>query len=73
MASQANVRLSLELSDSANSMLEEVARHNATTKADVLRRAIALIAFADKLKERGESLAVTDRNRNLVADIVSPW
>jgi len=73
MASQADVRMSLVLSEGTNEMLEQVAAHNATTKADVLRRAIALIAFADKLKQRGESLAVTDSNRKLVAEVVSPW
>jgi len=72
MASQSSVRLSLELSENANNMLEQVAQHNGTTKADVLRRAIALIAYADDVKREGNRLAVTDRNRNIVTDIVAP-
>lgn len=71
MAAQ-NVRLSLELSENANSMLEQVATHNGTTKADVIRRAIALIAYADDVKQQGHRLAVTDRDRKVVADIVAP-
>ena len=72
MATQNNVRLNLELSDSANTMLEQVATHNGTTKADVIRRAIALIAYADDIKREGHRLAVTDRHRNIIADIVAP-
>lgn len=72
MANQANVRLNLELSESANSMLEQVATHNGTTKADVIRRAIALIAYADDVKREGNRLAVADRNRNIVTEIVAP-
>jgi predicted DNA-binding protein len=73
MASGNSVRLTLELSDQANTALERVASHNGATKAEVLRRAIALIDYADRLKDRGESLAVTNSDRKVVADIVSPW
>ncbi len=71
MASNAS-RLSLELSESAATMLQEVANHNQMTKADVLRRAIALISYADEVKQKGHRLAVTDGNRNIIADIVAP-
>jgi len=73
MAAKETVRLSLELSQGANMMLEEVAEHNGATKAEVLRRAIALITYADSLKQRGQSLAVTDASGKLVAEVVNPW
>lgn len=73
MAAKDTIRLSLELSPSANSMLDDVASHNGTTKADVLRRAIALISYADNVKQRGQSLAVTDTSGKVVAEVVNPW
>jgi predicted transcriptional regulator len=54
------IRLTLEVSEDVNEQLEVLAKAGATTKSDVLRKAIALIKAASAGKAKGRELAFID-------------
>jgi predicted transcriptional regulator len=63
-------KLTVEFSDRVNQLLEEVAKRNDLTKADILRRAIALYGFVDANVHKDTQLAVTDKNGKVLQQIV---
>lgn len=64
-------KLTVEFSDRVNEKLEEVANRNALTKADVLRRAIALYEFVDtNVAQKDAQLLITDKDGNVLRQIV---
>jgi len=64
------VRLSLDLSPEANTVLDNLASQQSTTKADILRKAIALIDVAITAKQQGQHLAVLDGDKTIVSEII---
>lgn len=64
------IRLSLDLSLQANSILDELASEQGSTKSDILRKAIALIKVAEDARRKGQSLGVLDADKHLVSEIV---
>jgi predicted DNA-binding protein len=64
------VRLSLDVSTSLDNTLEDLAKRTGSTKADILRKGIALVEVAVDAKEHGKKLGVADRAEQLTREIV---
>ena len=60
-------KLTLELSDRVNSMLEELAAKEGTTKVDVVRKAIALFKYVDQevVEKHDRELAIVQNDKVL--------
>ena len=69
-SAKATVRLSLDMSPEANALLEQLAAAGGTTKSQVMRKAIALFHLATQAQLDGQQVAVLDRNKNLVKEII---
>jgi len=65
-----SVRLNLLLSDELNDQIERVVEKRESTKADVLRKAIALYVAASDGKERGLKLGLARADQPLETEIV---
>jgi len=64
------VRLSLDLSPQANTVLESLASSQHTTKSDVLRKAIALVQVAEEARQANRKIGVFDSQANVFSEIV---
>lgn len=51
-------RLTVDLSDSVDAALSQMAADNKTTKADIMRRAFALMSIAEREKKKGHHVAI---------------
>ncbi|UFP97070.1 DNA-binding protein [Gloeobacter morelensis MG652769] len=60
----------MDVSPELDQVLEEIARQEQTTKADVLRRSIALMQVAVKAKRQGLKFGATDQDQVLKTEIV---
>lgn len=67
---KAKVRLNFVVSSEINDTLEEIANKTGGTKTEVFRRAIALMEVIVDAKEQGKKVGITDKDRNLVTEIV---
>lgn len=70
MFESGKVRLSLDLSPQANSILEEVASNQHTTKSEVLRKAIGLVKVADDARRANGKLVVMHPDGKVFSEIV---
>ncbi|HVZ68430.1 MAG TPA: ribbon-helix-helix protein, CopG family [Rhizomicrobium sp.] len=68
--SATKVRLSLDVSADVNAALEKMADQLATSKSEILRKAIALMQVASEAKSRHQKLGVMDADRNVLTEIV---
>jgi hypothetical protein len=66
----AAVRVSLDMSPEANDLLESLASLHGTTKSQILRRAVALYHVASEASASGNRLAVVDKDKKVVSEIV---
>jgi predicted transcriptional regulator len=64
----AKVRLNLDVSQEIADFLDTLAQENATTKTDVMRRAIALLKVAHEEKKRNRSMGFVASSRDDVLD-----
>jgi predicted transcriptional regulator len=64
------VRLNFVVSSEINDTLEELANKTGGTKTEVFRRAIALMEVIVDAKEQGKKVGITDKDRNLVTEII---
>lgn len=64
------IRLSLDLSPELNRTLDDLAQESHTTKAEILRRAIALMEVAREARQQGQRLGILDKDKRLVSEIV---
>ncbi|MFC0665635.1 hypothetical protein ACFSKY_21600 [Azotobacter chroococcum] len=55
-------QMTLTLSDEINDFLSSFARRNGITKAEAMRRALALLAIADREKQKGLSIGLVREN-----------
>lgn len=51
-------RLTVDLSDNVDAALAKMAADNQTTKADIMRRAFALMSIAEREKKKGHHVAI---------------
>ena len=64
-------RMTIEFPDKVNDILNKLAEKDQTTKADVLRRALALYNFVhQEAVDKNMKLSVTDKNDKILKDIV---
>jgi predicted transcriptional regulator len=63
-------RLSLDVSDEVNDVLESLASKMHGTKSDVLRKAIALMQVAVTAKEEGKKFGVADSDNTLTTEVI---
>jgi predicted transcriptional regulator len=64
------VRLSLAVSAELNERLERLADAGHTTKADILRKAIALFDVVAEAKAEKKRFGILDQDRHLLTEIV---
>lgn len=64
------VRVSLDMSPEANDLLESLASLHGTTKSQILRRAVALYHVASEANSLGNRLAVVDKDKKVVSEII---
>ena len=64
------VRLSLQVTEELNRLLEEMADDSGTTKSDVLRQALALMKAAREGKKKQRHLVFVSDPRKLETEIV---
>lgn len=62
-------RLNVEFSDEINGVLEDLARKQKTTKAEVLRRSIALGKWFQETREEGSRIVV-ERKDGIAREIL---
>jgi hypothetical protein len=67
-ATTAKVRLNLDVSQEIAEFLDTLAQENATTKTDVMRRAIALLKVAHDEKKRHRSMGFVSESRDDVLE-----
>jgi predicted transcriptional regulator len=64
------IRLSLDISPEANTLLEELAEKIGGTKSEVLRKAIALMEVAVEAKRQGKKFGIAERDQPLATEII---
>lgn len=57
-------RMTLELSDSFDVVLTNFAARNGVSKPEAVRRALAVLALAEREKTRGRSLGIVEEDRD---------
>lgn len=70
MSDALKVRLSLEVSIELFNLLDSMAQRMASSKADVLRKAIALYEIAINAKRNGQQLAILDADDRTVVKLI---
>lgn len=70
MATSDRVRLTIEVTDELNERLDRLADELGGSKAEVFRKAIALIDVALDAKRRGRQVAILDDEQRVVATVV---
>lgn len=63
------VQLTADISPELNETLEQLAKNANLTKSEILRRAIALMKVAAQAKEKGQKLALIDKNQQVLTEI----
>ena len=64
------VRLSLDVSEHLYKEIEHMAEETGSTKADILRRALALMKVAVDEKQKGHRLGILDKDRKVLTEII---
>lgn len=57
-------RMTLELSDSFDAVLTNFAARNRVSKPEAVRRALAVLALAEREQTRGRSLGIVEEDRD---------
>ena len=70
MAGKDPTRLNLSLSPKTAKALEELAKLDSTTKADVIRQALALLTAAKVHERKGHKTAFIDENDKVVTKVI---
>jgi len=70
MPAPGTIRVSLDVSPELFSTLENLSGKTHASKADVLRRAIALMQVAVEAKEQGKKVGVADKDQPLSTEFI---
>ena len=68
--SHEKVRMSLQVSQELNQVLEDIAESTGTNRTDVIRQALALMTVAHNAKKQGRHLGIVSDARKLDTEIV---
>ena len=63
-------RMAVELPESSNVILEQIAKAKSITKVEVLRRLLAVLDIVHAQKPEGHHLALVDRDGKLVSRLI---
>lgn len=64
-------RMTIDFPDKVNTMLEELAKKDQISKAEVLRRALALYSYAhEETEKQKRKLSITDTQDRIIKDIL---
>ena len=67
-------KMTVDFNEEVTEMLNDLAKKEGRTKVEILRRAIAIYSYLDdevrKGKEEGRQVAVTDKDKNILKEIV---
>ena len=64
-------RLTVDLSSEIDEKITKIAKENHTTKAEVMRKAFALLSIAEEAKQRGRSIGILERDKDkIIARVV---
>jgi predicted transcriptional regulator len=69
----AKVRLTIDVSEELNRMLETIARDTGTTKTDVFRKAMALMDVAHQARKKGKRVGIAAKGQPLETEFVGLW
>ena len=64
------VRLTVDVSPELNETLDQLADNAHLTKSEILRRAIALMKVAAQAHEKGQKLALIDKDQQGMTEII---
>lgn len=64
------IRFAVEMSPELADKFEEMSEIEHTSKSDIFRKALFLMHVAIKSKQKGNELAVVDKNGNKVGEII---
>jgi predicted transcriptional regulator len=65
------MRLTLDLSNEIDERLTSIASSNHISKAEVMRKAFALLAIADDEKKKGRSLGIISEDQNHQMQVIA--
>lgn len=67
-------RITLEVGEDVSKALEALSAEKSTSKAEVIRRALASYAYLDQntSSETGTKVSITDKNDNVLKDVILP-
>jgi len=63
-------RITVDFSDDAFEAVEDIAKELSTTKAEALRKSIALMRYVAKERKKGGKLVIEDPKENTKKEIV---
>ena len=64
-------RMTIEFPDKVNNMLEALAKKDQISKAEVLRRALALYSYAhEETEKKNRKVSITDEQDKIIKDIL---
>lgn len=64
-------QITLNMNDEANKTISELAEKKGMTKAEILRRGLALLVAAEKAKQRGLKIGAAEKETTLVQEWVN--
>lgn len=59
-------RLTVDLSSEIDEKITKIAKENHTTKAEIMRKAFALLSIAEEAKQMGRSIGILERDKDKV-------
>jgi hypothetical protein len=66
-------RYTIDLSNDIDSLLDQLAKSKQTTKAEVIRRALASYGYLSKQGGEGRKVSITDDKDKVIKDLILPW
>jgi len=64
------VRLTLDVSEGLNEILEDIAEESGVSKSEVLRKAVAMLDVAHKAAREGKQLTISTKDGKIEKQIV---
>jgi predicted transcriptional regulator len=65
-----NIRLTVEISPELYQILEDLSEKAHTSKSEIFRKGLSLMELAINAKMQGQKLGITDKDRNVLVEIV---
>lgn len=64
-------KLAVELNGKMNRVLDQLSEAQRVPKTEVIRRAIALLKYAEDERRKGNKLAIADKDGRVIREIVA--